>query len=180
MSTLTADPKFSRGSVLGIKVHVDDSVNSPYDVFMGDGAGVKGTHSVFLDADPHNLTVHSNATVECVAVQNKSGGTLKPGSLVELDPVKSFGETKTGAAATYYGVVDEYLTFDVKDGEVFWAVVRGPTAAASPVAAAGAGLTVTAGKLATGGADAGSLMAASTKADAVTRFMLVGSKAHGM
>ena len=180
MSTLTADPKFSRGSVLGIKVHVDDSVNSPYDVFMGDGAGVKGTHSVFLDSNPHDLTVHSNATVECVAVQNKSGGTLKPGTLVELDPTKSFGETKTGSATTYYGVVDEYLTADVQDGEVFWAVVRGPTAAESPVATAGTGLTVTAGKLATGGSDAGSLIAASGTANAVTRFMLVGSKAFGM
>lgn len=179
MSTLTADPKFARGSVLGIKVHVDDSVNSPFDVMVGDGSGVKGTHSVFLDADPHNLTVHSNLTVECVAVQNKSGKALKAGDLVELDPAKGLGESKTGAATTFYGVVDEYLNFDVKEGEVFWAVVRGPTAAPAPVAAAGAGVTITAGKLATG-SGAGALMAASAKADDVTRFILTGSAAQGM
>ena len=160
MSTLTADPKFDRGHVLGIKWAYYDSVNQPQDLQIGDGNTVKGTHSVFRDEHPYTGVLFSNATVECVAVKNVSGAELNAGESVQLDPDAVFGETG-GAVATAFGIVDEYLTAPVKDGEVCWVVVRGPT-------------------VVNGSAPTGTVASGSPDADGNQRVIVIGSDAHGM
>ena len=160
MSTLTADPKFGRGTVLGIKWEYFDSVNQPQDLQIGDGHSVKGTHSVFRDENPHTGVLYSNATVEVVAVKNVSGADVNAGDVVNLDPDAVLGETG-GADATLFGIVDEYLNAPVKDGEVFWAVVRGPTAV-------------------NGAAPTGTVASGAPDAAGNQRVIVIGSEAHGM
>lgn len=130
MSTLTADPKFARGQVLGI-------LWTAYDADNGDGSKTIGQRVVFLDENPITKLKLSNRTVECIAVKNVSGGSLAPGSVVKFRA--NNGTTDAGdaglsqvegvAASTdaLYGVVDEYLTANVPNGEVFWLVVSGPS-----------------------------------------------------
>ena len=88
MSTLTADPKFPRGHVLGINYSYYDTENNPQDLQIGTGQGVKGVHSVFRDENPHDGKLQSNLTVECVAVKNVSGDVLTAGTKVQLDPTR--------------------------------------------------------------------------------------------
>ena len=133
MSTLTADPKFSRGQVLGVTWKA-------YDADNGDGLKVIGSRSVFLDENPIAKKRLSNRTVECVAVKNSSGAVLVPGSIVKFrvhDGATTTPEDAglayvSGAAAStdvLFGVVDEYLTSSVPVDEVCWVVVAGPSAA---------------------------------------------------
>lgn len=166
MSTLTADPKFPRGHVLGINYSYYDTENNPQDLQIGTGQGVKGVHSVFRDENPHDGSLQSNLTVECVAVKNASGDVLTAGTTVQLDPTKGLGETE-GGEATLYGIVDEWLTAPVKDGEVCWVVVRGPSAA------------VVAGTDPATGKTVKSKDAAGAPVD-LTGILVVGSEAHGM
>jgi hypothetical protein len=133
MSTLTADPKFSRGQVLGI-------LWKAYDADNGDGSKVIGARTTFLDENPILRKKLSNRTVDCVAVKNSSGGALAPGSIVKFKAHDGGATTAediglayiSGVAAStdvLVGVVDEYLTNSVPDGEVFWLVIAGPSAA---------------------------------------------------
>ena len=69
MSTLTSDPKFARGQVLGI-------LWKAYDADNGDGSKVIGQRVTFLDENPVTKKKLSNRTVDCIAVKNNSGGTL--------------------------------------------------------------------------------------------------------
>jgi hypothetical protein len=141
---LMTDPGFGRGQTLGVK----DATQ---------GTSVTGTQKTFTDTDPRTSNQSqwlSNRPVTCIAVRNTSGGALLPGEAVKfkataiLDEVD--GKAASAAAGTLVGIVDEYLpATGVADKDVFWVVVSGPTAietAASP--AAGAALTVTAGKAA--------------------------------
>lgn len=133
MSTLTADPKFARGQVLGI-------LWKAYDADNGDGSKVIGSRTVFLDENPITKKKLSNRTVECIAVKNASGGALAPGAVVKFRAHDGAASTPDDAGLAYVsgvaastdilvGVVDEYLTASVPDGEVFWVVVAGPAAA---------------------------------------------------
>lgn len=167
MSTLTADPKFPRGHVLGINYSYYDTENELQDLQIGTGQGVKGVHSVFRDENPHDGKLQSNLTVECVAVKNTTGAVLVAGTNVKLDPTKGLGETGGAADSTLYGIVDEWLTAPVKDGEVCWVVVRGPTAA------------VTAGTDPATGKTIKSKDASGAAVD-LTGILVVGSDAHGM
>lgn len=123
MSTLTADPGFGRGQVLGI-------LWKAYDADSGDGSHVVGTRKVFRDEDPKTGALKSNRTVECLAVKNTSGSALLPGAVAKFKDAAILTEVD-GLATTstqLMGVVDEYLpAAGVPDGEVFWLVVRGPS-----------------------------------------------------
>lgn len=167
MSTLTADPKFARGTVLGIKYSYFDTENNPQDLQVGTGQGVKGVHSIFRDENPHDGALLSNLSVECVAVKNVSGAVVQAGETVQLNALKGLGETG-GADATVYGIVDEWLCAPVKDGEVFWAVVRGPTSAE------------VAGTDPVSGRDIEVKHEGETDPVALTGIIVVGSDAHGM
>jgi hypothetical protein len=159
MSTLTADPGFPRGSVLGI-------LWKAYDAENGDGSHVLGIRKEFLDTNPQTGVVNSNRPVECICVKNVSSAALLPGQVAKfkLAPTANvghsgiIGEVDGLAAASdrLIGVVDEYLpTAGVPIGEVFWLVVRGPsTARKTTGTAVSAGdvlsTTATAGSIATG------------------------------
>ena len=134
MSTLTADPGFARGSVLGI-------LWKPYDAENGDGSNVLGTRKVFLDTDPKTGRLLSNRTVECVCVRNSHSAALLPKQVVRfrITPTSgvAFGgpmaevvadSDTTNGSGLLLGVVDEYLpSAGVAVGEIFWVVVSGPT-----------------------------------------------------
>lgn len=162
MSTLTADPGFSRGQVLGI-------LWKAYDAESGDGSHIVGTRKVFRDEDPRTGRILSNRTVECIAVKNVSGGALLPGAVVKFKNDVTIGQFSGGilgevdggavAATTLMGVVDEYLpAAGVPNNEIFWLVVRGPSTvtktATSVSAGAAYGPSATAGSAAAQGANA--------------------------
>jgi len=148
MSTLTADPGFARGSVLGITQQL-------YDAELADGSTVVGARKTFRDENPRTGVVNSNRTVDCIAVKNTSGGALLPGSVAKFKAGAILSEVD-GVATTstlLMGIVDEYLpSAGVPANEVFWLVVRGPstvTKTATSVAAGDAyGLSATAGSAA--------------------------------
>lgn len=147
MSTLTADPGFARGQVLGV-------TKTYYDAQVGDGSHILGVRKVFADTHPQTGQILSNQTVECIAVKNTSGGALLPRTLVKFKAAAIATEVDGGAttsAGTRFGVVDEYLPVaGVPNNEVFWVVVRGPTTmeklthATDEAIAAGAVVTATA------------------------------------
>lgn len=148
MSTLTADPGFARGSVLGI-------LWKAYDADNGDGSHVLGTRKVFRDENPQTGALNSNRTVECICVKNTSGSALLPGQVAKFKDAAILTEVD-GLATTstaLMGVVDEYLpAAGVANGEVFWLVVRGPSTvtktSTSVSAGASYGLSATAGSAA--------------------------------
>lgn len=148
MSTLTADPGFARGQVLGI-------LWKAYDAENGDGSNVVGTRKVFRDENPKTGALNSNRTVECIAVKNTSGSALLPGSVAKFKDSAILSEVD-GLATTstaLMGIVDEYLpAAGVPDGEIFWLVVRGPSTvtktSTSVSAGASYGLSATAGSAA--------------------------------
>jgi hypothetical protein len=78
MSTLTADPGFRRGTVLGVTWKA-------YDAEPADGSNLVGGRKTFRDENPTTGVVLSNHTVDCIAVRNTSGAALLPGQVVELD-----------------------------------------------------------------------------------------------
>lgn len=139
MSTLTTDPGFARGTVLGV-------TKPMYDANPGDGSHLLGIHKVFLDANPRNQPVLSNETVECVAVRNTSGGALLPKTLVKFKSGAVLTEIDGSAddSSVRVGVVDEYLpAAGVPVNEVFWVVVKGPT---TILKTTGVGEAITAGE----------------------------------
>ncbi len=148
MSTLTADPGFARGQVLGI-------LWKAYDADNGDGSNVVGTRKVFRDENPKTGALNSNRTVECIAVKNTSGSALVPGSVAKFKDAAILSEVD-GLATTstaLMGVVDEYLpSSGVPDGEIFWLVVKGPSTvtktSTSVAAGASYGLSATSGSAA--------------------------------
>lgn len=145
MSTLTADPGFARGQVLGI-------LWKAYDSESGDGSHVVGTRKVFRDEDPKTGKLLSNRTVECICVKNTSGDPLLPRTIARLKPAAIMTEVDLLATPSdsLFGVVDEYLpAAGVPDGEVFWLVVRGPaTVSYDETMSAGESVGVGAGGLA--------------------------------
>lgn len=135
MSTLTADPGFARGQVLGI-------LWKAYDSESGDGSHALGARKVFRDEDPKTGKLLSNATVECICVKNTSGSALLPGAVAKFKAAAILSEVD-GLATTstaLMGVVDEYLpAAGVPNNEVFWLVVRGPSAVTKTTVAVNAG-----------------------------------------
>lgn len=148
MSTLTADPGFARGQVLGI-------LWKAYDADNGDGSHVLGVRKVFRDENPQTGALNSNHTVECICVKNTSGGALLPGQVAKFKASAILTEVD-GLATTsteLMGVVDEYLpAAGVAANEVFWLVISGPSTvtktSTSVSAGASYGLSATAGSAA--------------------------------
>lgn len=147
MSTLTADPGFARGQVLGI-------LWKAYDSESGDGSHLLGVRKTFRDEVPGGA-IKSNHTVDCICVKNTSGSALLPGQVAKFKAAAILSEVD-GLATTstdLMGVVDEYLpAAGVPNGEVFWLVVNGPSTvtktSTSVSAGASYGLSATAGSAA--------------------------------
>ncbi|NDE15091.1 hypothetical protein EBZ80_09200 [bacterium] len=172
MSTLTADPGFARGQVLGI-------LWKAYDAESGDGSHIVGTRKVFRDEDPKTGKLLSNRTVECVAVKNTGSSALLPGQVAKFKDAAILSEVDglAVAATTLMGVVDEYLpAAGVPVNEVFWLVVRGPstvTKTATSVAAGAAyGPSATAGSAAAQGSNAQLGFAIETSATTSGRILV--------
>lgn len=145
MSTLTADPGFARGQVLGI-------TQTYYEAEVGDGSNIVGVRKTFRDEHPKTGVLQSNHTVDCVAVKNTSGGALLPGEVAKFKAGAILTEVdgKASTSTTLMGVVDEYLpAAGVPNGEVFWLVISGPATvvktATSVSAGAAYGLSATDG-----------------------------------
>jgi hypothetical protein len=193
MSTLTADPGFARGQVLGI-------LWKAYDAETGDGSHVIGARKVFRDEDPKSGKILSNRTVECIAVKNVSGGALLPGSLVKFKAAATTGQFSGGilgevdatatttnatpAANGLIGIVDEYLpTAGVADKEVFWLVIRGPSTvtktSTSVSAGAAYGTSATAGSAAAHTAGTTTLIGYAIEDSATTSGRLLVRTAAG-
>lgn len=124
MSTLTADPGFPRGAVLGV-------TQKMYDAEPSNGSTIVGVVKTFRDENPTTGVVLSNRTVDCIAVRNTSGGMLEPGTVVRFSPAGVLSEVDqyAEAADALVGIVDEYLpeTLGAPKDEVFWLVVKGPS-----------------------------------------------------
>jgi hypothetical protein len=148
MSTLTADPGFGRGQVLGL-------LWKAYDADSGDGKQMLGTTKTFADTNPNTGAFLSQRSVDCVCVKNTSSSAILPGSVVKfsssgvLSEVDGLATTST----TLMGIADEYLpSGGVAANEAFWVVVKGPSTvtktATSVSAGATYGLSATAGSAA--------------------------------
>lgn len=150
MSTLTADPGFARGQVLGV-------TKTYYDAQVGDGSHIVGVRKVFADTHPQTGQILSNQTVECIAVKNKSGGALLPKTVVQFDAdaIMTDVDDEATTSSLRLGVVDEYLPVaGVPNNEVFWLVVKGPT---TVLKTTGAGNDITAGEVVGVSATAGKI-----------------------
>jgi hypothetical protein len=153
MSTLTADPGFNRGAVLGI-------LWKAYDADNGDGSHVLGTFKEFLDVNPRTGVQASNRVSLCVCVKNTSSVAMTPGQVVKFKDGSLTEVDGLAVAATLrMGVVDEYLpAAGVPVGEVFWVVVKGPSTvvktATSVALNAAYGPSATAGSAAAQGSNA--------------------------
>jgi hypothetical protein len=135
MSTLTADPGFRRGTVLGVTWKL-------YDAEPADGSNLVGGRKVFRDEHPTTGVVLSNHTVDCIAVRNTSGAALLPGQSVELDATLTQVTGLATDTSVAHAVVDEYLpAAGAPNLEVLWVVVKGPSTLVKTAAASAAGIT---------------------------------------
>lgn len=130
MSSLYSDPPFPRGSTLlsGETIETDS---------LGPIAGrdIVGQVKVFQDTNPFSGAELSNRLVTCVAVRwTGSTGGVVAGDVVKfqasnlLAAVDAKGSTTVGVI---FGVVDEYIpsTVEIRQNDIIWLVVRGPSAA---------------------------------------------------
>lgn len=144
MSTLTADPQFSRGQTLG----------GGRTLTTEQGNNVIGFRKQFLDAHPRTGVVNSNRTVRCIALRNSTGAALLAGETVKF----RVGDALGYAVATDYqtAVVDEYVPFTgVAANDVFWAVLDGPTTLSTAATLATVGTKVAVNTTANGKVIAG-------------------------
>ena len=159
MSSIFSDPSFRRGTTLlgGEAIDVDGSGNPIA------GGEIVGQVKVFQDVNPSTGVRNSNRLVYCVAARYK-GSTVNDASTVAgevyvFDAAKPLTEfTSKGTATTVvervaYGVLDEYLTGQLRTNDIVWLVVKGPTDVKQTAAAINAGAVVqvsaTAGSIAT-------------------------------
>lgn len=116
-----------------------------------DGVELEGMRRTFEDIDltaAGAKTRRTSRLVVCQIVRNTCGIALLPGDLVTLstaNPPRVNGNVITAAAARCV-LVDEYLpSGGVPNGDLFWAVIRGPGMAKTPPVAGGFSATIAAG-----------------------------------
>lgn len=159
MSSIFSDPSFRRGTTLlnGEAIDLDSSGNAVA------GGEVVGQVKVFRDVNPTTGTKGSNRLVYCVAARYK-GTTVSDASTVAGEaylfdaaaPLAEFTSKASSSNATAglpVGVLDEYLTGELRTNDIVWLVVKGPTSVKRTAAAVNAGVAVqlsgTAGSIAT-------------------------------
>jgi hypothetical protein len=167
MSAIFSDPPFRRGSTLCGGDLKDTGTGNDLP-----GTDIVGSIKAFQDIDPSTGVRYSNRLVYCTPVRwggaDTTGLDIRSKVLVvaqTLENGKPFA-TVSGVAADsnaakgqLVGVVDEYLkdATAVKQGDVIWLVVKGPTTAYASagvgsgegvqIGSAGAVLTRTSGEL---------------------------------
>jgi hypothetical protein len=174
MSTIFSDPGWRRGTTLLNRELIDlDGDSKPVA-----GKELVGQVKIFQDVDPSSGVRKSNRLVYCVAARYTgstslsaatepgkvfafvttgtamtadSSGNVQNGPLAEFSAVATTTHVNTNYGG--YGVLDEYLTEDVRQNDVVWLVVKGPTSVQSSGTAIAAGaaieVTGTAGRVTT-------------------------------
>lgn len=149
MSSIFSDPFFRRGTTLlgGETIELTAAGNPAA------GGEIVGQVKVFQDVVPTGLGERlSNRLVYCVAARYK-GSTVNDASTVAGEvyafdaaaPLTEFTSKATAAnvnAGIAVGVLDEYLTGVLRQNDIVWLVVKGPTKAKQTAAAINAGVAV--------------------------------------
>lgn len=139
MSSIYSDPPFGRGQTLLAGSVVETDVNG----LPIAGGEIAGSVKVFPDVSPGTGPAsvrYSNRLVYCVAARYVGSATLNAGNtgadrgkLFSIDraaPMATFSATAAAADVAngrLVGVLDEYLTSEVRTNDIVWLVVKGPT-----------------------------------------------------
>jgi len=131
--SLFSDPFFRRGTTLlsGETIETNDAGNPMA------GGEIVGQIKVFQDVNPNTGVRNSNRLVWCVAARYK-GSTLEDGSSVAGEayvfddgaPLTEFTNKASSSNATAgkaVGVLDEYFTGRLRQNDIVWVVMKGPT-----------------------------------------------------
>ena len=149
MSSLFSDPPFRRGTTLLQSEDIELNKDTGLPVAGGE---IVGQVKVFQDVNPSTGTRLSNRLVYCVASRYKgttvSDATTVAGEVYLCDfsnPMAAF--TTKGSASNVlvglaYGVLDEYLTGELRQNDIVWLVVKGPVDVKQSAAAINAGAQV--------------------------------------
>lgn len=135
MSSIFSDPPFRRGTtLLGGEAIELDAAGNPIA-----GVEIVGQVKAFQDVHPSTGQRFSNRLVYCAAARYKgslvSDASTLAGTVVAFDaaaPLTEFTAAATGANITAgrpYGVVDEYLTGELRPNDIIWVVMKGPATA---------------------------------------------------
>lgn len=191
MSAIFSDPPFRRGTTLLGGEAIEADANGPIA-----GREIVGQVKAFQDVVPTGRgDRNSNRLVYCVAARYK-GSTVSDASTVAGEaylfdtgkPLSEFTNKASSSNATAglaWGVLDEYLTGELRQNDIVWLVVEGPTQIKRTAAAINAGVAVqlssTAGSiivLSSGIAVGQQIVGSNTSASAgLTRVNLTGSPA---
>lgn len=147
MSSIFSDPSFRRGTTLLAGEAIETDANGPIA-----GGEVVGQVKVFQDVNPYTGKRYSNRLVYCVAARYK-GNTVSDASTVAGEaylfdaakPLTEFTNKASSSNATNglaFGVLDEYLTGELRQNDIVWLVVEGPTSVKRTAAAVNAGVAV--------------------------------------
>lgn len=156
MSSIFSDPFFRRGSTLlgGELIEIDVNTNTPIA-----GREIVGQVKAFQDVNPLSKGErYSNRLVYCVAARY-TGTTVTDASTVagtayvfsDSAPLSEFSTAATGtdvSSGRPVGVLDEYLTGVLRQNDIVWLVIKGPTSvqkASSASVAAGTGVELGSG-----------------------------------
>jgi len=147
MSSLYSDPPFTRGSTLLNGEVIDTDNNGPVA-----GRAVVGQVKVFQDVNPTTKQLLSDRLVFCVAARYKGSdvadASTVAGSIYLFDttaPLENFSTLATASnltAGLAYGILDEYLTGAMRQNDVVWLVLKGPTQVRQTAVAIAAGAAV--------------------------------------
>jgi len=160
MSSLFSDPPFRRGTTLlqSEAIEIDANTGNPIA-----GGEIVGQVKVFQDVNPSTGARYSNRLVYCVAARytgtTVSDSTTVAGEVYLMDfnyPLGGAFSTKGTAsnvlAGLAFGVLDEYLTGELRKNDIVWLVIKGPVDVKQSAAAINAGAQVqvsaTAGQIA--------------------------------
>ena len=192
MSAIYSDPTWRRGSTL-----LNNELIEYSDIALTDpvaGKDIVGSIKIFQDVDPSSGKRFSNRLVYCMAVRWKGAAvedsTTVAGGWYTLDNDFALTNVSTLSAATdialgkQVGVLDEYLSGNLRTNDIVWLVVNGPATCkkgATVVIPASAGIEVASGLgviLATTANCVGQCIQ-STLANGAASFTAVGTASSG-
>jgi len=162
MSTIFSDPGWRRGTTL-LGAEPIEYVDPDTQLVPIAGRELAGQVKIFQDVDPSSGKRKSNRLVYCVAARYKGASTLDKdaghaGKFVvfsDTNPLAEFAQFADQAdvdAGKAIGVLDEYLTVDVRKDDIVWVVVKGPAAPKKTGASVTAGASISLPATANGGA----------------------------
>lgn len=144
MSSIFSDPFWRRGSTLLTGETIDlDAAGNPVA-----GTEVIGQVKAFQDVSPSGHgTRHSNKLVYCIGVRYLGSTVADASTVAGVRYALGADQTTISAARTKVnadnavpsGVLDEYLTGELRQNDIVWLVVKGPcevkTSGSSAIAA---------------------------------------------